>query len=48
MINVMTINGYQAVINYDPDIRMFRGEFIGLDVKTMRTQAGFFMPARRA
>lgn len=31
MNNVMTINGYQAVINYDPDIKMLRGEFIGLN-----------------
>lgn len=31
MINVMTINGYQAVIQYDSDIRMFRGEFLGLN-----------------
>ena len=31
MINMMDINGYQAVIQYDPDIDMFRGEFIGLN-----------------
>lgn len=31
MINVMTINGYQAVIQYDSDLRMFRGEFLGLN-----------------
>lgn len=31
MNNVMTINGYQAVITYDPDISMFRGEFVGLN-----------------
>jgi predicted HicB family RNase H-like nuclease len=31
MNNVMTINGYQAVITYDPDIQMLRGEFIGLN-----------------
>ena len=31
MINVMTINGYQAVITFDPDISMFRGEFVGLN-----------------
>jgi predicted HicB family RNase H-like nuclease len=30
-MNTMTINGYQAVIAYDPDIQMFRGEFIGLN-----------------
>lgn len=31
MNNVMTIGGYQAVIAYDPEIQMFRGEFIGLN-----------------
>ncbi|MCU7850353.1 MAG: type II toxin-antitoxin system HicB family antitoxin [Candidatus Thiodiazotropha sp. (ex Lucinoma kastoroae)] len=27
----MEIKGYRAVIQYDPDIEMFRGEFIGLN-----------------
>ncbi len=32
MKNVMTFDGnYQAVISYDPEIDMFRGEFIGLN-----------------
>lgn len=31
MKNVMTIDGYQAVISYDPEIEMFRGEFVGLN-----------------
>lgn len=31
MNNVMTIGGYQAVVAYDPDIQMFRGEFLGLN-----------------
>lgn len=31
MKNVMTIGGQQAVITYDPDLEMFRGEFIGLN-----------------
>ncbi|WP_257283226.1 type II toxin-antitoxin system HicB family antitoxin [Endozoicomonas sp. SESOKO1] len=31
MINQMNINGYTAVITYDPDIDLFRGEFIGLN-----------------
>jgi predicted HicB family RNase H-like nuclease len=31
MKNVMNINGYEAVINYDPEIDMFRGEFINLN-----------------
>jgi len=30
-MNTMTINGYNAVISYDEDIDMFRGEFIGLN-----------------
>jgi predicted HicB family RNase H-like nuclease len=29
--NTMTINGYRAVIAFDPDIQMFRGEFVGLN-----------------
>lgn len=31
MNNIMTFEGnYKAVISYDPEIEMFRGEFIGL------------------
>ncbi len=30
-MNTMEINGYRAVIQYDPDIDMFRGEFVGLN-----------------
>jgi len=30
-MNTMAISGYQAVITFDPDIQMFRGEFIGLN-----------------
>jgi predicted HicB family RNase H-like nuclease len=30
-MNTMTISGYRAVISYDPDIQMFRGEFVGLN-----------------
>ena len=30
MRNLMEIDGHKAVITYDPDIGMFRGEFIGL------------------
>ncbi|MCL2296682.1 MAG: type II toxin-antitoxin system HicB family antitoxin [Proteobacteria bacterium] len=30
MNNLMTIGGQQAVIHYDPEINMFRGEFVGL------------------
>ena len=30
-MNTMTINGYQAVIAFDPDIQLFRGEFVGLN-----------------
>lgn len=29
--NVMEIDGYHAVIQYDPEIEMFRGEFIDLN-----------------
>ena len=32
MKNVMEFEGgYQAVITYDPEIEMFRGEFVGLN-----------------
>lgn len=27
----MEIDGYRALIQYDPDIEMFRGEFVGLN-----------------
>lgn len=30
-MNTMDINGYQAVISFDPEINMFRGEFVGLN-----------------
>ncbi len=30
-MKLITINGYQAVISFDPEIRMFRGEFVGLN-----------------
>lgn len=30
-MNTMTIDGYDAVIKYDPEIKMFRGSFIGLN-----------------
>ena len=31
MLNTMEIKGYRAVIQYDPDIEMFRGEFVGMN-----------------
>ena len=31
MINVITINGFKAAIAFDPEILMFRGEFVGLN-----------------
>ncbi|WP_413722735.1 type II toxin-antitoxin system HicB family antitoxin [Sodalis sp. RH24] len=31
MNNVLKIDGHTAVIVFDPDIEMFRGEFIGLN-----------------
>lgn len=30
-MNTMIIDGYRAIIAYDPDIEMFRGEFVGLN-----------------
>jgi len=29
-MNLLEIDGYNAVIQYDPEIEMFRGEFVGL------------------
>ena len=31
MMNLMEIDGYRAIIKYDPEIEMFRGEFISLN-----------------
>ena len=31
MKNTMLIDGYKAVIQFDPEIEMFRGEFVGLN-----------------
>ena len=31
MRDTMEIEGYRAVIEFDPDIEMFRGEFVGLN-----------------
>ncbi|MCD6188209.1 MAG: type II toxin-antitoxin system HicB family antitoxin [Desulfuromusa sp.] len=31
MMNTMEINGYRAIIVYDPEFEMFRGEFSGLN-----------------
>ncbi|WP_238787333.1 type II toxin-antitoxin system HicB family antitoxin [Thiospirillum jenense] len=30
-MNTLIINGYRAVITFDPELNMFRGEFIGLN-----------------
>lgn len=31
MMNTIEIDGYRAVVSYDPEIEMFRGEFVGLN-----------------
>lgn len=31
MMNIMEFDGYRAVTQYDPEINMFRGEFVGLN-----------------
>jgi predicted HicB family RNase H-like nuclease len=31
MKNMMIIDGYRAVIQYDPDVTLFHGEFVGLN-----------------
>jgi len=47
--NVMTIDGYPAVISFDPELGMFRGEFVTLngsadfyacDIAGLRREAG--------
>lgn len=30
-MNIMNIDGHDAVIKYDPEIKQFRGEFLGLN-----------------
>ncbi|HRW66676.1 type II toxin-antitoxin system HicB family antitoxin [Candidatus Competibacter phosphatis] len=30
MINLLDIDGYQAVVSFDPELGLFRGEFVGL------------------
>lgn len=30
MNNIIDINGYKAVVSFDPEINMFRGEFVSL------------------
>jgi predicted HicB family RNase H-like nuclease len=46
-MNTMKINGYDAIISYDEEINMFRGDFIGLnggadfyatDIASLRTE----------
>lgn len=29
--NVLKVNGHTAVVSYDPEIELFRGEFVGLN-----------------
>ncbi len=31
MKNVLDVDGHKAVVGFDPDIAMFRGEFLGLN-----------------
>lgn len=31
MQNIMMINDHKAIIQYDPELDLFRGEFIGLN-----------------
>lgn len=31
MKNILEVNGYKAKIEYDPEIELFRGEFVGLN-----------------
>lgn len=31
MNNVIEINGHKAIVSFDPETRLFRGEFVGLN-----------------
>ena len=31
MNNIIKIDGHTAIVSFDPDIEMFRGEFVGLN-----------------
>ena len=31
MMNILKIQGHNAVVKYDPELDMFRGEFLGLN-----------------
>lgn len=31
MMNIIEINGFRALVQYDPEINMLRGEFIGVN-----------------
>ena len=52
MRNFIEINGYKARIQYDPGIKMFRGEFIGInggadfyatDINGLQKEGGIFL-----
>ena len=32
-MNVMTVDGFHATIEFDPDLDMFRGEILGLNAE---------------
>ena len=49
MKNVLEIDGYKAIVSFDPETNRFRGEFIGLnggadfyaaDVKSLKREGG--------
>jgi predicted HicB family RNase H-like nuclease len=40
-MNIMTINGYHAIIAYDEEIDMFRGTLRGQDCFVALSQKGF-------
>lgn len=31
MTSTIEVEGYRAVVRYDPELRMYRGEFVGLN-----------------
>lgn len=54
MIDSLEVGGYRAMVQYDPDIDMFRGEFVGLngdadfyakDIDILRREGEFLLKA---
>ena len=47
MNNVVEINGEKAVIAFDPEIQMLRGEFVGIDQHAFALHAEQYLARRQ-